>query len=88
MKIDVKVKIKLDKGKEISLGDGEARKLYEALKALYAQPVITYPMIIERIIEPERGPWRWRSPYWIADTRPNTATYCNGNVTATARIIE
>jgi bifunctional pyridoxal-dependent enzyme with beta-cystathionase and maltose regulon repressor activities len=86
MTVDVKVKISVGKGKEVVLDNADAKELYEALKAMYDHPVITYPTVIEKIVE--RDVWPWRSPSWIPDTRPNTVTYCNGSVSATARVVK
>jgi hypothetical protein len=83
MTVDVKIRISVGKGKEVVLDNAEAKELYEALKALYAKPVITYPTVIEKIVE--RDAWPWVTPRWVY--KGNTATYCRDNVSATARTI-
>jgi hypothetical protein len=42
MKIDVEVKIKLEKGKQISLKNQDARELYEKLKEIYEKKEINW----------------------------------------------
>jgi len=53
MEVQINVKIKIGKGKEVTLSNTEARALYNQLKEIYESPVS--PWVIY--------PWRWEWPY-------------------------
>jgi hypothetical protein len=66
-KIEVKEIVLTIEGKEISLSLDQTRKLMEALKALFPDPItFSYPIIVDRYPKYTwpYDPWR---PYYLSD---------------------
>jgi hypothetical protein len=64
--VEVFVKIKIGKEKEVVLSEKEAEELYEKLQEVFGSPPIPY-----RIPWIPVEPWRerpWTQPYWVTYT--------------------
>jgi len=77
--IKVKINLKFKNGKELTLGEAEAKELYEKLNELFGEKTV-YP-IIYRYPYVEWYP-TWPHPYTAPDTNPYwTVINGTGNVT-------
>ena len=85
--VEIKVTIKMGKGKKITLDNDEARDLYYKLKEIYDKyypyTTITYPWVYTNTI-----PWNSNAATNAIDTTTTTDTYTtsysDSNITITA----
>jgi hypothetical protein len=67
MEVNVEVKIKIGKEKQIVLKNEDAKELYLKLKELYEQKTeyVPYPYYPTTYPTTYPSPWVWKEPYYI-----------------------